>query len=326
MKLAIIGCGDASLAVGMASRFVRRCTVSAVCDLVAERRNRFARRFNAAALADWEALLDGRLADAVYIAVPHDLHRRFAVTLAEAGLSVFLEKPLAATLADAETLVGEPPVPARVAVNYQYRFEPRVRALVEAVRSGRLGELSHIAVDVPWFRGERYFTGSPWHASGERAGGGTLLTQGSHVLDIALLASGERPAKATGRTYRRVHRSVEVEDLATGVVETESGLPITITSSMVTRPQRRVSIAAYGRAGTVVYRGPWRPSLRGRGVRVRAPIVITQLHAYVASLAAFRDFHDGCSRCACAAADALPVMRAVEGLYRSAAEGRTVRI
>ena len=325
MRLGIVGCGDASLAIGLATRFVRRCSISVVCDVDGRRRERFARRFGATPVAEWQELLDGRLADAVYVAVPHDLHRELAAPLADAGLDVLLEKPLAATLADAGMLArGD--APGVVAVNYQYRFDPRVRALVGAARSGRLGEISHISVDVPWYRDEAYFRAAPWHASIQRAGGGTLLTQGSHALDVALLASGERPARACGRTYRRVHPAVEVEDLATGVVETESGLPIMITSSMVTRPQRRLSIAVHGSAGTVVYRGPSRPALRSRGVRVRAPFVLTQLHPYVASLAAFRDSHEGRPSAVCTAADALPVMRAVDALYRSAAEGRVVSV
>ncbi len=323
MRLAIVGCGDAARAVGLASRFVRRCRVAAVADPDAGRRMRFARTFGAAGYADWREVLAAGGVDAVYLAVPHDLHREVALAFAERGTSVLLEKPVAATLEEAERLVREQPPGARIAVNYQYRYDPKVRALLEAASGA--GTLYYAQVIVPWYRGDEYFCGSPWHASAARSGGGTLLTQGSHALDIALCACGA-PVRATARVFQRLHTSGETEDLAAAIVETESGSPIFITSSMVSRPAARVSIALYGSAGSIVYRGPQQARLVSRRVRVPRRAVATQLHPYVASLAGFRDWAEGGSPVRCTASDALAVMRAVDAAYRSARAGATVDI
>ena len=332
MRVGIVGCGDAAVTVGLASRFVRRCKIVAVADSNEDRRQRFARRFHADACSTLDALLDQSRVDALYLAVPHHLHRELTLRALGAGVAVLLEKPLAHTLADAETLaaaaanaVAEERGVARVAVNYQYRYEPLLHALREAVAAGRLGEIRYAQIEVPWFRDRGYFNDAPWHARLDLAGGGTLLTQGSHLLDLMLSALGP-PARATGRTYRRVARDAEVEDLAMGIVETASGVPVAITSSMVSRAGGRARCSVYGSRGSLHYRGPSRPTLKARGIRLARPPVLTELHAYVAALAGFRDWVEDGTPPRCTAADALPVMRAVAALYESARSGRTVAV
>lgn len=321
MRIGFVGCGDAARTMGLATRFVRGLRVSAVVDPNAGRRSWFERRFAARGFDDWRTLLAPGIVDAVYVAVPHDAHRELALAYAAAGLPVLLEKPLAASFADAQAIASAQIDGARIAVNYQYRYDPRVAQLVDVARSGGLGPVSYVHVTVPWYRDERYFTNAAWHASRERSGGGTLLTQGSHALDIAILATGGAPTAVAARTYRRVHRDTEVEDLAYATVETSTGVPVSIVSSMVSRPPDRLTIAVYGRNGSIVWRGPARSRLRGRGVRVRRPFVATELHAYVASLAGFRDWAAGGGAHRCRAADALNVMRAVDAAYRSASDG-----
>ncbi|MFW5689517.1 MAG: Gfo/Idh/MocA family protein [Spirochaetota bacterium] len=324
MRLAVIGCGDASFAMGVASRFVRRCRIVAAVDPDRGRRERFARRYRARGFAEWSRALEEVRPDAVYIAVPHDLHRPIALECARAGTPVLLEKPVAHSLGEAELLRDEMPPGALVGVNYQYRYDPRAAALVEAGRDGALGAIRYATIEVPWFRGPEYFVQAGWHASRTRAGGGTLLTQASHALDLVLAVCGE-PAAATGRSWNRFH-SVEVEDLFMGVIETDAGAPVSIVSSMVSVPPSRLRVSLYGERGSLHYAGPSRATLRSRGVRVGAPIVLTQLHPYVASLAGFRDWVEGRSEYRCPLERAMPVMRACAALYESAASGRTVAL
>lgn len=325
MRLAIVGCGDAAQTIVLASRFLRGVRVSCVVDRDPERRERFARRLRCEARADWRDLIGSDACDAVYIAIPHDAHEEVTSACVDAALPALLEKPIAATVDAGERMVGSLGPDSRVAVNYQYRYDPRAWRVVESVRGGVIGPVRYATVELPWYRGPDYFAAASWHASRARSGGGTLLTQGSHLLDLALHACGD-PRLAIGRTFRRVHSASDVEDLALGVVETTDGVPIQVLSSMVTSPSRPAGIRFVGERGTIEWHGPSRSRITARGVRVRRPVVWTELHAYVASLAAFQRWVAGGPAPRCEANGALPVLRAVDALYRSALEGRAVEI
>jgi predicted dehydrogenase len=327
MRLACVGCGDAAKAINLASRFVSGVEMTVFVDAARDRAESMADRHRGArAETDWRTLADDPAVDAVYVAVPHSLHREVVGELSAAGKPVLLEKPLAESVASGAELLSALPAGAKVGVNYQYRYDPKAWALVTAVRSGSVGSVHYISVDVPWYRTPAYFDHASWHAQAQVAGGGTLLTQGSHLLDIALLCAGSVPVAASGQTYRRQFVESEVEDLASGQLETSSGIPIFISSSMVSPPGFRASIAVYGSRGCIRYEGPGRASLRGYGVRVPRPVVFTQLHSYRASLSGFKKWVNGGELYRCTAGDAMPVLRAVDAIYRSAGSGARVVI
>ena len=323
MRLAIVGCGDAAGTIGLASRFVPGVRVSVCIDVDSERARRFAARFRGAKSGtDWRVLANADDVDAVYVAVPHALHCEIATRLSSSGMPVLLEKPLAESVESAARLVAGLSDGHRVGVNYQYRYDPKAWALVEASRGGTLGELYYITVDVPWYRGPEYLTRAPWHLSLEASGGGTLLTQGSHALDLAIMCTGSDPVSAMGSTYRRRNVDSEVEDLASGQVDTAGGVPVFVTSSMVARPGFRTVISVFGSRGSAIYRGFSRPSVTGYGVRVRSAPVLTQLHAFRRSLAGFAGWANGGRPYRCPAEESLPVLRAVQAIYESAKVGR----
>lgn len=327
MRLSIVGCGDAAAAIALASHFVPGVRVVACVDRDRSRAERFAGRFRGSRVeTEWVSLLRDETVDAVYVALPHNLHAEVATACAAARKAVLLEKPLSHDLASARHLLDSLPADHRVGVNYQYRYDPKAWALVSAARSGRLGELLYVTVDVPWHRGDDYFERSPWHGSREVAGGGTLLTQGSHALDVALQCIGSEPVAASGSTYRRRFDRHEVEDLAAAQVETAAGVPVFVVSSMVSRPGFPVSVRVFGRRGAGIYRGPARPSLRGHGVRLASPPVLSQLAAYRLSVGGFRAWVEGRERYRCPAEDAIAVLRAVHAVYESAAAGRRVEV
>jgi predicted dehydrogenase len=189
-----------------------------------------------------------------------------------------------------------------------------------------LGRLNYIEVRVPWYREKDYFSNAPWHGVAEVSGGGTLLTQGSHGLDLALWFSGSAPVSAFGSTYQRTFTSTRVEDLAFGVVETQSGVPILISSAMVARPGHPMTVAVYGKAGSAVFTASSPPRLRYRDVRRGVRVPSTPLQPYRSSLAAFRDWIEGGRPYRCSGRDAVPVLSAVDGIYRSARSGQRVDI
>ena len=325
LRLAIVGCGEIGRWMALFGRLNRRIRLVACCDSRLPVAEACAARFRIPRVyTDYGSLLERERPDAVYLAVPHDLHFEMVAAAIEAGSHVLVEKPVARTLAEGREIVKRArAADLRVGVNYQYRYDTGCYALAQAARHGELGELYYGRCNVPWSREAAYFAQGPWRGELARSGGGTLLTQGSHALDLLLWAMDSPPGAATGLAARPGFPQVEVETVALGAVELESGALIQISSSMVARPEQAVTLELYGERGTALYSNrPW-PHARFRGLRVRRRRPpVRGVHALQRSLEAFRAWVQDDRPYLTPAAEALPVLAAVEALYRSAESGQ----
>lgn len=330
LRLGIVGCGDISGYTAWFARFNQGIRMTACCDLDAEVAAKFAKKYAIpASYTDNAAMLADAPLDAVYLAVPHDLHRPMTEQAVEAGLAVFLEKPLAASLEEGQALADfVESKEGRVAVNYQYRYDAACYGMAQAARSGALGRLLYARINVPWHRQGDYFRRSgAWHSSLARSGGGTLLTQGSHFLDAALWAGDSPAVSALGHIAQRRFRDVEVEDLAFGIVELAGGAAIEITSSMAAPVEQTATIELYGERATARYRDGLIPRLSFSGVKVRTPRPpVRGLHALQRSLEAFRQFAVEGKAPLCPVPEALETLRVVDAVYRAAACGQRVPV
>jgi predicted dehydrogenase len=329
LRLAIVGCGDIAGYVSLFARLNPGIRVTAAVDPNGERARQLARRHRGAQVfTDYCDMLDRASPEAVYLAVPHDLHEPMIRQAVERGLHVLVEKPVTRTLAEAVRLAELAAGSAsKIGVNYQYRYDRGCYALARAVQRGDLGSIRYAQCSLPWRRADTYFQDSSWHASLERAGGGTLITQGSHLLDVGLWALGEPPVRALGDAASRVFTGVEVEDLAFGVLTLQSGARVQITSSMVSNPEQPLQIRIYGENGTAIYTNQPQPHVRFRGVspqKERPPA--RGVHALQRSLEGFRAWVMEDRPYLVPLPAALPALAAVEAIYQSARTGRAVDI
>jgi len=321
LNLGFVGCGGIAGFMARVSKWVPRVRLSACCDNHAERVQAFAKKFRIPqAFTDYAEMLEKADLDAVYLAVPHHLHYEMILSAVEAGKPVFVEKPLTRTLAEGQKLV-ESGLGQKVGVNYQYRYDSGCYAIARAVQVGALGKVHSIRINIPWHRTQSYFDGAAWHKTIAQAGGGTLITQGSHFLDVALWLLSEQPVSAMGYTASPGF-DVQVDTLAHGMVATSGGTLISITSSMAAAAEGAVTIEAYGELGTAIYRNlPW-PAAKFLGVKVlkeRPPE--WGFHALQRSLAGFSNWVLADKPYLTPAQEALPVLAAVDGIYRSARSG-----
>lgn len=318
MKLAIVGCGDIAGFTALFSRLIPQVNLSACCDVNTERAQTFAKRQHIPQVfTDFNDLLATSSADAIYLAVPHHLHYEMILAAVKAGKPVFVEKPVTRTLDEAKKLIREIG-DAKVGVNYQYRYDSGCYALARAVQSGALGKVHSMRVNIPWHREQSYFDGAAWHKTIAHAGGGTLITQGSHFLDVALWALGEDPVSAMGYVKTPLF-DVEVDTLAHGIVETRSGTIISVTSSMVAATEGQVTIEAYGERGTAIYADRPLPHVKFIGANIKKERPPEWgLHALQRSLAGFANWVMNDKPFLVPAASTLPVLAAVDGIYRSA--------
>jgi predicted dehydrogenase len=245
----------------------------------------------------------------------------------QAGKPVLAEKPLARTLAEGTQLVEAViRYDIKVGVNYQYRYDSGCYALARAVQCGAIGRVHSMRINVPWHRTRDYFERAAWHRTIAQAGGGTLITQGSHFLDVALWALGEAPVSAVGYTTQPGF-DVEVETLAHGIVETSGGTLVSITSTLAAATEQAVKIEAYGSGGTAVYSNRPVPHVKFSGVSVRRErLPVWGLHALHRSLAGFAKWILEDQPFLIPAASSLPVLAAVEAIYRSSQEGQRIKL
>jgi len=200
-----------------------------------------------------EALSDPDV-DVALILTPANTHLELISAAAAAAKAVIVEKPLEVTVARARQAVevcAKAAVP--LAVVHQHRFRAIVPTLKTILDEGRLGPLHAIEVRVPWWRTQAYYD-EPGRGSYARDGGGALITQAIHVLDLALYLGGPVGA-VCARAMTSPSHDMEAEDLAVAVTEWECGAIGTILASTAHRPGFNDTIHISGRDGAALLEG-----------------------------------------------------------------------
>jgi predicted dehydrogenase len=224
VRLGVIGVGamGARHAEQIIAGAVPRCEVTAVCSQIPEQLARFpqARQF-----ARSEDLIRSGAADAVLIATPHYSHTTIGADALRNGLHVLVEKPISVHKADAERLVAAHTDPRLVfAVMFNMRTEPIFLKIREMLLAGDLGKLQRLNWTVThWFRPDAYYASAPWRGTWSGEGGGVLLNQCPHQLDLFQWLFG-MPSRIRAFCHLGKYHRIEVEDEVTAYLEYDNGL------------------------------------------------------------------------------------------------------
>jgi len=170
---------------------------------------------------DAKELIGSGLVDAVIVATPHFQHTSVGIAALEAGLHLLVEKPIAAHKADAERLIAAHQRNRNLtfAAMFQMRVEPRYQRIRALITGGELGRVIRMNwVNTDWFRGAAYYASSAWRATWQGEGGGVLLNQALHNLDMLQWLLG-MPARVRGFCQLGRFHEIEVEDAATVYLE-----------------------------------------------------------------------------------------------------------
>jgi UDP-N-acetyl-2-amino-2-deoxyglucuronate dehydrogenase len=252
-KLAIVGLGMA--VTPHAKSLVdlkQRASVAYAYSPTRERREKFAKRF-AFPLADSvDTIVDDRSIDAVLILTPPNTHLELVERFAGAGKHILLEKPLEITLARAERLVSLCK-DVTLGVVLQHRFRPAAAKLHDLVAGGRLGQLVSASAMIPNWRPQSYYD-QPGRGTKARDGGGVLLTQGIHTLDLLCWYAGEATEAKSLWTTTPVHR-METEDLACAALRFSSGALGVVHATTTAYPGYPERIELIGTNGTALLEG-----------------------------------------------------------------------
>ncbi len=333
MRLAIVGCGDIGGYIAMGCRYNRHIEMIACVDTRSERAEIFAKKNKIEHIYnDYRELFNHDELDAIYLGVPHHLHHDMIVECLEKGYHVFCEKPVTITVDDALDVCGKSlDTGKKVGINYQYRYDHSCFSLIEAGCNGELGEIRYGRCNLPWHRTSDYFTGAPWHAKKTEAGGATLITQASHIMDVCLKAMNSHPVEAWAITEQKVFKDVEVEDFAMGIIKLENGSQLQVASSMIVEPEEKITADIYGSKGRGHYTGGGLSKIKFLGEKVpkrKAPVRwgLKGIHPLLRSIEGFRRWVKYDTPYLVPVEESLAVLAAVDAMYRSAESGSWEKI
>ncbi len=224
-------------------------TLVGVADSDPARIEKAATMYGAAPFADWRDMLASGRLDSVAIATPSLLHAHMAIECMEAGLHVFLEKPIALTLADADRVVETARAKKRVlTVGHQYRVHRLHRTTKKLIEDGAIGRPRQILWTWAQHRDEKYYSHYPWRQNWKDAGGGVTMHSLSHDLNVLTWLIGA-PVEVSALAVNQKH-DAETEDIMSASVLFEGGALATITAS-VNRPQSHVVRQIIGERGMI---------------------------------------------------------------------------
>jgi UDP-N-acetyl-2-amino-2-deoxyglucuronate dehydrogenase len=255
VRFGIIGAGTIGAFHAQAIRAVDGARLTAVFDSVAERSREFAAKHGIESHDDLTEFLDKAPIDAVTVATPTGLHASVAIPAARAGKHVLCEKPLDTTAAKAQSIIDACRQSGVIlSPVFQNRFGAGATAMKAAIDAGRFGRLLFVSGKVKWLRTQEYYDSGAWRGTWELDGGGCLMNQSIHTIDLMLHFAGA-PAEVFGYTTTRTHARLEVEDNACAVVRYASGAMGVIESSTSCAPGFPQQIEVSGERGTAAIEG-----------------------------------------------------------------------
>ena len=255
VRIAVIGVGNMGTfhLVNIAKQPLVQLT--AVCDIVPERAQSAAEQYNCQAFADSQALLEAKVCDAVLIATPHYAHTTIGIAAMQAGYHVLVEKPISVHKADCERLIAAHQDKGVVfAAMFNQRTDPHYIKIRQLVQDGELGKLERISwIITDWFRSQAYYDSGGWRATWKGEGGGVLLNQCPHNLDLLQWICG-MPQRIHGFCGLGVWHNIEVEDQVTAYLEYPDHCSGVFIASTGEAPgTNRLEIA--GERGKLVFEG-----------------------------------------------------------------------
>jgi UDP-N-acetyl-2-amino-2-deoxyglucuronate dehydrogenase len=251
IRVGILGGGGISETHARAAAAIPGVEIVAVHGDNAQKARRLAAAHGAPDLPTFEAFLGHRPMDVVAIGSPSGCHSAQAIACARAGLHVLVEKPMAVTSEEAGRLIEACEARnVRLGVFFQDRLQPDFVRLKEFLDAGGLGRILLASGHVKWYRPPEYYGTSRWRGTWALDGGGAVMNQGIHTLDLMLHLLGD-VASVCARA-RALRHAVEVEDTGVASLELRSGALATFEASTAAYPGYKRRLEISGERGTIV--------------------------------------------------------------------------
>jgi predicted dehydrogenase len=207
-------------------------------------------KFRPKGYVDFDAMLKTERLDGVIVSTPSGVHHQQAVLAAKYGVAALVDKPLDISRPNMDAIAAAVKASGVICgVNYGLRFQPALYAVKRAIDSGAFGKLLLVDLRLKWFRDQAYYDKGGWRGTWAMDGGGSLMNQGAHPIDLLTWYAG-RPVRVRGDFAALNHR-IETEDWAAAIVEFEGGVRSCITTTTDCFPKNdRIFIEVHGTLGS----------------------------------------------------------------------------
>ena len=356
LRFALVGAGVIGRHHGkVISELADRIDLVAVVDLVLDRAEELAAQRGGRAFPSLSDALGAVDVDVVVVCTPTGAHGEVAIEALAAGKHVIIEKPAEVTVEKTDKIIkAQQAAGTLVTVISQHRFDRAFEITQQAIAEGELGRITSGIASIDWWRGQSYYDSGDWRGTWELDGGGALMNQGVHTVDLLVAALG-RPVEVFAYTATLAHERIEVEDVAVGVVRFASGALGVLHGSTAAYPGLSTRLQVHGDKGSVVIDSDefafvhftpagadaeekqmgssakdlnqvenYRSGNEGRATAGRDPGQLSDAHLYQYEnfLAAFR----GEAEIRVGLAENRQSISVITGVYESARTGRPVRL
>ncbi len=327
VNYAILGCGSISKTHIKALLQVEKAELYAVCDRCEERAAAAAEAAEGKEVlvyTDMDEMLADENVDAVIILTASGLHGDMGMKAARAGKHVVVEKPIDISVEKARKLIQTcEDNGVSLSCIFQHRYDDDTIALKKAVEEGRLGRLNAGCCHTKWYRGQEYYDEVDWRGTKEYDGGGALMNQGIHQLDMFQYIMGE-VEEVFAYCATRAHERIDVEDLCMATLKFKNGALGILEASTVANPGFYTRIDINGSKGTVILQNNTVQEWKVEGEADYQGS--TTLLPHSLQLAEITDSIIEGKSSLVNGREALKVLILVEAIYRSAMTGRPEKV
>lgn len=254
VRWAIVGCGVISPTHAKAIAAVPSAELVATCDVIPERAQKLAEEYGARAWCeDYNELMKRDDVDVISVCVPSGLHGEVAEAAAKAKKHVFTEKPIEITKPKIDRMIQVcHDEGVKLGCVFQMRTYPVNKAARQAVQEGKLGKMVLADTYMKYYRSPEYYKSAGWRGTWEIDGGGALMNQGVHGIDLLLWVAGD-VEKVVAQTDHLV-RDIPVEDTAVALLKFKSGAFGVIEGTTSVTPGQRARHEFHGNDGSIMLR------------------------------------------------------------------------
>ncbi len=224
LRIGVIGCG--SIAVMHLDSIVAssQAQLIAVCDIKPERAHMAAQKYGVKAYTDYQLMLREEALDVVHLCLPHYLHMSVAMDALHAGVHVLTEKPMSIRYEDAAAAVELADcLGLQLGVIFQCRYNIPSQLVKQRILDGRLGAVKCGRTTLTWYRPDDYYALSDWKGTWDKEGGGVIIDQAIHSIDLANWMIDSTPIEVQASLHNRNHPTMIVEDTGEGLIKYENG-------------------------------------------------------------------------------------------------------
>ena len=251
-NIAILGCGKVAHLHANAINNIGNARLEGVWSRTQKRAENFAQKYKTEAFQDIGSMIKNKKIDLAIVCTPHPFHREPAIKAADAGANVLVEKPLASDLRDCDEIINAcKNNNVQLGVVSQRRWYEPVMRVKNAIDSGKIGNPALGTINMLGWRDKNYYDTDEWRGTWEMEGGGVLVNQAPHQLDLLLWFMGEIE-EVYGLWRNLNHPFIEVEDTAVAIIKFKNGGIGNIVVSNSQKPGIYGKVHVHGENGASV--------------------------------------------------------------------------